>query len=579
VGVHSGGSLVKVEVSVDGGATWNLAQLSDPPINWAYAWKPTSLGPATLKSRAFDDKGNVQDPPTAITVTVDNMDRTPPKVTSFFPRSRATEVNANSNVTVTFDEAMDAATVNGSTIELRDLASSLVQSTVTYDADSFTATLDPTAPLSAGATYTARVKGQNADQSVKDVAGNRLIVDVIWTFTIAVPPQVVSTTPTDDAHDVPAGAAPRATFSKRISLSSLTSSTVLLHDSEGNSVPVNISSSFGNSPTTVAIVPQRLLQPLQTYTVTLKGDPEEPHISDLSGTPLPSNKTWSFKIAAAAPPMTIFAPDDTPENPVFNDPNNVEVGLKFRSDTDGIITGVRFYKGDPTNGGEHVGNLWAGDGTLLGSVTFTDETESGWQQALFQAPIPIMANTTYVVSYIAPHGNYAATIGQFASDGAHNPPLHALQNGVEGGNGVFRYNPNGEVPTDSSNSTNYWVDVVFSDQPLAPPQVLSTMPAPGSSVFSFFPEIVPFSITFSEPIDLTSVNESTVALIDTEGNPVPFAISFGADNFRVTLTPLQELFPQTVYTVILKGGDDSPHITDATGTPLAADYTWSITTE
>jgi hypothetical protein len=576
-------------VSVDGGANWIPTELISQLGHWSYFWTPASLGPVTLKSRAFDNRGNVQDPPANITVTVDSMDRTPPSVRSFQP-SGLNEVNANRNVTVIFSEAVDAATVNELTIELRGPASVIIPATISYDADSFTATLDPTEPLSAGVTYTARVNGGSADPRVKDVAGNALISGVTWTFTVAVPPQVVSTTPTDDADAVPIGVAPRARFSKQVFLPHLDLQELfLLQDAAGNPVPATMVSSVNDPIDSVAIVPQRLLQPLQTYRVTLKGGPDEPHITDLSGTPLPSDYTWSFTTAAAPPVMTIFAPDDTPATRLFNDPNPVEVGLKFRSDTGGDITGVRFYKGGPANGGEHVGHLWLPDetdpttGTLLGSVTFTDETESGWQQALFQTPISIMANTTYVISYIAPQGNYSATIGQFASDGVHHPPLHALRNGAEGGNGVFRYNPNGEapeMPTESSDSTNYWVDVVFSDQAEAPPQVLSTTPAPGSLVR--FPDIfdleglIIFTATFSKPIDPESVNGSTVTLIDTGGNPIPFAVSFGAGNFTMILTPLQPQLILYAYTVTLKGGGDVPHITDAAGTPLAADYTWSI---
>ena len=74
-----------------------------------------------------------------------------------------------------------------------------------------------------------------------------------------------------------------------------------------------------------------------------------------------------------------------------------EVGLKFRSNTDGFITGVRFYKGFSTNGGRHIGRLWTNSGTLLGSVTFANETISGWQEANFPTPIPVTAGTVYVV--------------------------------------------------------------------------------------------------------------------------------------------------------------------------------------
>src|SRR5262245_55059597 len=62
-----GGTVARVEVSVDGGATWNLATGTTA---WSYDWTPATPGPATIKSRAVDDSGNVQDPPAEITVRV-----------------------------------------------------------------------------------------------------------------------------------------------------------------------------------------------------------------------------------------------------------------------------------------------------------------------------------------------------------------------------------------------------------------------------------------------------------------------------------------------------------------------------
>jgi len=484
-------------------------------------------------------------------------------------------------VRVVFSEAVDPASVNSSTVELRGPSSALVPATISYTAGSLEAALDPTDPLAPGTTYTARVKGGSADPRVKDVAGNALAADVTWSFTTGVSPQVLSTTPMDGAINVPTGVAPRATFSKELSFLMLRSpGAVLLQDSAGNQIPFDVLPTFGVIPSTATIVPQRLLQPLQTYTVTFKGGLEPPHVTDTVFTPLESDYSWSFTTAAAPPAMTIFAPDAAPAFRIFPDPDAVELGLKFRSDSDGLITGVRFYKGGPANGGEHAGHLWTNDGRLLGSVTFNTETESGWQQALFPTPIPITANTTYVVSYFAPQGRYAATPGQFASAGVDNPPLHALQDGGDGGNGVFLYSPTGGFPTQTFNSTNYWVDVVFGDPTLAPPQVLSTTPAPGELVFlSGGEDTVTFSATFSEPIDPDSVDTSTVLLTDTANNPVPFTISFGADNLTVMITPQQPLMAVAAYTVTLKGGAAAPHITDATGTPLASDFTWSIVTD
>jgi Domain of unknown function (DUF4082) len=53
--------------------------------------------------------------------------------------------------------------------------------------------------------------------------------------------------------------------------------------------------------------------------------------------------------------------------------------MKFRSDVAGNITGIRFCEAS-TNTGTHVGNLWSSSGALLTTVTFPNETASGWQQ-------------------------------------------------------------------------------------------------------------------------------------------------------------------------------------------------------
>ena len=142
------------------------------------------------------------------------------------------------------------------------------------------------------------------------------------------------------------------------------------------------------------------------------------------------------------------------------DSGEYELGVKFRSDVDGYITGIRFYKG-PANNGTHVGNLWSSTGTLLASAVFTDETPTGWQQVDFGTPVAITANTIYVASYHTPNGGYAFDGAYFLNAGKDSPPLHALQNGMSGGNGVFSPGPMA-FPSNSFNAANYWVDVVFA---------------------------------------------------------------------------------------------------------------------
>ena len=124
----------------------------------------------------------------------------------------------------------------------------------------------------------------------------------------------------------------------------------------------------------------------------------------------------------------------------------MQLGVKFRSDVAGTITGIRFYKAS-TNTGTHVGNLWSSTGgQLLATATFSNETASGWQQVNFASPVSITANTVYVASYHANVGHYSQDSNYFATTGVDNAPLHALQNGVSGPNGVVRLRRSERLP-------------------------------------------------------------------------------------------------------------------------------------
>jgi Bacterial Ig domain len=62
-----GGSVARVEVSVDGGAPFNAATGTTA---WSFSLTRTTPGLVTIRSRAVDNSGNVQNPPAQITVTI-----------------------------------------------------------------------------------------------------------------------------------------------------------------------------------------------------------------------------------------------------------------------------------------------------------------------------------------------------------------------------------------------------------------------------------------------------------------------------------------------------------------------------
>ena len=148
--------------------------------------------------------------------------------------------------------------------------------------------------------------------------------------------------------------------------------------------------------------------------------------------------------AAATPPIV---PDQ--------DPGSIELGMKFTASVAGTVTGVRYYKND-INIGTHTGSLWSSTGTRLATVTFTNESDVGWQSASFSSPVTITPGTTYVISYHASYGHYAAT-GNYFSGPVTNGPISAPVNA-----GVYAYGANSAFPNNNFGSENYWVDVLFN---------------------------------------------------------------------------------------------------------------------
>lgn len=152
---------------------------------------------------------------------------------------------------------------------------------------------------------------------------------------------------------------------------------------------------------------------------------------------------------------SLFTPSATPSVPVDPDTGAVELGMRFTVSVPGVITGMRYF-GTPANTGEHTGHLWTGDGERLASARFSDESGTGWQSADFNRDVHVDPGTTYVVSYVAPNGHYAADPYGFAQ------PRDYGHISATRGAGVYTYGENGGFPTHHWLLANYFVDVSFT---------------------------------------------------------------------------------------------------------------------
>lgn len=101
------------------------------------------------------------------------------------PAAGATGTAVTANVTGTFSAAMNASNGHPATFTLT-AGTTTLPAAVACNSTNRVATLNPTADLTAGTTYTATIKG--GTNGVKDPAGNALASDKTGAFTAASPP-------------------------------------------------------------------------------------------------------------------------------------------------------------------------------------------------------------------------------------------------------------------------------------------------------------------------------------------------------------------------------------------------------
>jgi hypothetical protein len=302
-----------------------------------------------------------------------------------------------------------------------------------------------------------------------------------------------------------------------------------------------------------------------------------------------ATKQFSITISTAvASTVSIWPSNAIPEAVDGGSDSPVEVGVKFRSDVAGTITGIRFYKA-ATNTGTHIANLWLSTGTKLATATFNEETASGWQQVNFTTPVAISANIVYVASYHTNVGHYGADEGYFATAGVDNAPLHAFASGVSGGNGVYAYGACSAFPDQTWNTCNYWVDVVF--QPGPAPTLNSIAVSPATSTIEEAGSTQQFTATgtysdgssqdLSSQVSWTSSN-TAVATVNERG--LASAMSAGSTTILATMSSLTgnaTLTVQAAPLAISRNSLPNGTLNASYAATLAASggsspYTWSI---
>jgi len=219
--------------------------------------------------------------------TAATPDTTAPTVSFTVPANAATSVAVGGNISATFSEAMDAATISGTSFKLTGPGITPVAGAVSYVG--VVATFDPAAPLAGSTLYTATIT-----TGAKDPAGNALASAKVWTFTTAdvTAPTVSSTVPANLATGVSRGGNISATFSETMDAGTISGTSFKL--TGPGITPVAGSVSYVGVVATFNPTADLSGSTLYTATITTGA-------KDLAGNALASAKVWTFTTASAGP--------------------------------------------------------------------------------------------------------------------------------------------------------------------------------------------------------------------------------------------------------------------------------------
>ncbi len=251
-----------------------------------------------------------------------------PLVISTNPANLAVNVPLNQIITATFNEAMNPQTFTQASFVVEAGAAKMLKSeksvnapvnaaatpvvgTVTFSG--VVATFTPSSPLADNTTYSCRIVA-----SVKDVMGNALQVDYVWTFSTGtlIAPTVILVDPLNAATSVALDKVLSANFSVAMDPLTITTSTFTLMDGV-----TPIVGTVGYTGTTATFTPSSNLELGKTYTATIKTGAQ-----NVAGTALINDYVWTFSTGAVLAP-TVISVD--PLNAAINVPLNKVISANF----------------------------------------------------------------------------------------------------------------------------------------------------------------------------------------------------------------------------------------------------------
>ncbi|MFV8373261.1 Ig-like domain-containing protein [Flavobacterium sp. LB2P74] len=283
-----------------------------------------------------------------------------PVVLSTDPDNGTINVPLDKSITVIFNEEMNAATFNQSSFTLQ--GATAVAGTVSFSGT--TASFVPTSPLAPNTTYTGVIK-----TSVKDLMGNALQADYVWTFSTGstITPMVVSTDPANNATNVFLNKIVAVNFNMPMNQATVSATTFTLKQGT-----TSVAGSVSYNGTTAYFTPTALLASNTIYTATITTG-----VKNVQGTTIASNYTWTFTTGSITAP-----------NVTATDPTNNASGVALNKD----ITANFSMAMDPLTISATTFTLKNGSAIITGTVSYLGTT------ATFNPNSDLLPGTTYTAT-------------------------------------------------------------------------------------------------------------------------------------------------------------------------------------
>ncbi len=537
----------------------------------------------------------------------------PPAVISTVPANGATNVPVGQVLSATFSQAMNPATIGGSTFTVAGPGGAAVAGAVSYSG--MVATFTPAASLGYNAPYTATITTGAAG-----TAGIPLAANYTWTFTTTTPPpMVVATNPLATATGVPVSQVVSAFFNEAMSCASLASpATTFTLAGPGTT---SVAGTVACSGATATFTSAANLAVNTIYTATITSG-----VKSLAGTSMAANYVWSFRTLPAPTPPTVISA--VPVNLATGVPINQALSATFSVAMDpATIDANTFALAGPgtTPVTSVVTYVVAGSvatikpsANLAPSTLYTATITTGakdlqgtalannfvWTFTTAAAPIntpppviatlPLNAGTNVplnqAVSATFSEAMNAATINSSTCKltGPLTTPVSGLVAYAAIGN-TLTFTSTANLPANTlftatittgaqdlagnPMARNYVWTFTTGTAPIAvAPEVTLTVPA---SAASNVPLNQTVSATFSQAMDPLTITSATFHLMQA-GSLIPSTVTYDAINFIATLTPTSPLAASTGYTATVTAG-----ATNLAGTPLGdtgAPNPWNFTT-